>query len=251
MRVTALRPCTAAGIGERGGLALGHAMSASATLQACTVATCALPVQALRGAAPPPAEGASEAAEAAEAAEVVELGQRELTEVDALLIGAMMGANTTLRRLALHGNALCGVRDGWGSFSCCGLRAVAAGLGANTAMLALDLSQNALCAVEAYASGVQGNTASAADAEPLRLECVQALHDALVVNKSLAQLSLRGTALRAPTLALAPTLEPALLPPLSQPAARMLSPEPPPQQGTRCVPAGSACSHPRCEPTPA
>ena len=154
--MTALRPCTAAGIGERGGLALGHAMSASATLQACTVATCALPVQALRGAVPPPAEGASEAAEAAkatEAAEAVGLGQRELTEVDALLIGAMMGANTTLRRLALHGNALCGVRDGWGSFTCCGLRAVAAGLGANTALLALDLSQNALCAVEAYASG--------------------------------------------------------------------------------------------------
>ena len=98
--MTALRPGTAAGIGERGGLALGHAMSASATLQACTVATCALPVQALRGAAPPPAAGASEAAEAAEAAgaaeavevaEAVELGQRELTEVDALLIGAMMG----------------------------------------------------------------------------------------------------------------------------------------------------------------
>ena len=64
-----------------------------------------------------------------------------------------MGANTTLRRLALQGNALCGVRDGWGSFRCCGLRAVAAGLGANTALRALDLSQNALCAVEAYASG--------------------------------------------------------------------------------------------------
>ena len=109
---------------------------------------------------------------------------------------------------------------------------------------------------------MQGNTASAADAEPLRLECVQALHDALVVNKSLAQLSLRGTALRVPTLALAPTLEPALPPPLPQAPARMLSPEltlslslsltltPPPRQGTRCVPAGSACSLPRCEPTP-
>ena len=94
--------------------------------------------------------------------EAVELGQRRLTEVDALLIGAMLGANATLRRLVLHGNALCGVRDGWGGFACCGLRAVAAGLGANTALLALDLSQNALCAVEAYASGVQGSTASAA-----------------------------------------------------------------------------------------
>ena len=99
--------------------------------------------------------------------------------MDALLIGAMLGANTTLRRLVLHGNALCGVRDGWGGFACCGLRAVAAGLGANTALLALDLSQNALCAVEAYASGVQGNTASAAGTEPLRLECVQALHGTL------------------------------------------------------------------------
>ena len=146
-------------------------MSASATLQACTVAACALPVQALRG--------ASSSSSVAEAVEVVELGQRLLTEVDALLIGAMLGANTTLRRLALHGNALCGVRDGWGGFACCGLRALAAGLGANTALLAIDLSQNALCAVEAYASGVQGNTASAAGAEPLRLECVQALHGTL------------------------------------------------------------------------
>ena len=167
-------PCTtlaslhliAAGIGKRGGLALGHAMSTSATLQACTVAACALPVQALRGAAAPSA--------AAEAAEAVELGQRLLTEVDALLIGAMLAANTTMRRLALHGNALCGVRDGWGAFDSCGLRALAAGLGANTALLALDLSENALCGVEAYYSGAQGNTA--AGAEPLRLECVQALH---------------------------------------------------------------------------
>jgi len=164
-----LCPCIAAGIGERGGLALGYAMSASATLQACTVAACTLPVQALRGAS----------SSAAEVSEAVELGQRRLTEVDALLIGAMLGANTTLRRLVLHGNALCGVRDGWGGFACCGLRAVAAGLGANTALLALDLSQNALCAVEAYASGVQGNTASAAGTEPLRLECVQALHGTL------------------------------------------------------------------------
>ena len=107
------------------------------------------------------------------------MGQRLLTELDALLIGAMLGANTTLRRLSLPSNSLCGVRDGWGGFACCGLLSVAAGVGANKALLALDLSQNALCAVEAYAPGVQGNTASAAGAEPLRLECVQALHGTL------------------------------------------------------------------------
>ena len=147
------------GIGQRGGLALGLSMSKTASLQACTIGSCALPVQALRGA---PVERTSH--RDAFAVEAGDLGLSKLGELDALLIGGMLPTNQTLKRLTLQANALCGVRDGWGAFVAFGMRSLVAGLSSNAALRALDLSYIAMCGVETYTSGAAGESL----ASPLR-----------------------------------------------------------------------------------